>query len=119
MPDERPDWYVALKVACEAEGQTAVAKRLDVCKATVSLLLSGKYGARTEHLEARIRAVLMKATCQCPVLGEIPLSYCHEQQGPLELITSHLTVQLYRACQTCPNSRSNATASQKPLPTKE
>lgn len=102
LPANAPAWLQALHAECCRTNQATVARRLGVCPATVSLVLKGTYGAKTDRIEARVREVLVPAYRTCPVLGEIETSQCLEEQTR-PYFPDPIRSALYKACQTCPH----------------
>ncbi|VUX47883.1 conserved hypothetical protein [Candidatus Defluviicoccus seviourii] len=103
-----PDWVAALAVACDAAGsQAGTAARVGYSGAVVSQVLKRDYRGSYDAVEAAVRARIMGATVDCPVLGQILLEDCHNYQraagtGARE---STLQVRLARACPACPQRR--------------
>lgn len=100
-----PDWVGALAAACDAAGrQSVVAARLGYSPAVVSQVLKRDYRGNYEAVEAAVRARLMAATIECPVLGQILLEDCHDHQRAAQAGAreSTLQVRLARACPACP-----------------
>lgn len=53
-----PAWMTRLQAAVGAEGLRKVGNRLDLSKATLSLVLRGKYMAKTDRIASRVLALL-------------------------------------------------------------
>lgn len=104
--DSTLDWLEALRRACAETSQSKVAARLHVSTTMVCQALAGKYRGNLGNLEARVRGELMNRTVDCPVLGEISLRRCQDEQRRPFATTNHIRVQLYLACRgTCPHRR--------------
>ncbi len=72
-------WLEILRQRAEMVGRAEVARELGVSAATISLLLSGKYPASTEQMEARVMKMYGRGgKVVCPVLGEIAPGKCAE-----------------------------------------
>ncbi len=72
-------WLEVLKQRAEVVGRPATAKELGISPATLSLLLSGKYPASTEHMEERVMKMYGRGgKVVCQVLGEIEPAKCAE-----------------------------------------
>lgn len=100
-----PEWIVTLAEACDRSSQGKVADLLGVSSTQINQALHNNYAGRMDKLEQRVRGELMKATVDCPVLGEISTRKClDEQQRPFSS-TNSLRLQLFRTCPTCPNRR--------------
>ena len=94
-----------LRQMVEELGQAEVARRLGKSAAAISQILSGKYQAAPDEILRRVIEIFGGVSLQCPVLGEIPLAQCADEQKKPFAATSHQRVALYRACQTCPQNR--------------
>ena len=106
--DPAPDWIVVLAEACNAETQTAVARKLGYSSATVSLVLSNGYEkGDVVRIEALVRGILMAETVHCPVLSAaIGRDVCSTwQKRPFSTASSN-AVRMYQGCRSgCPHSR--------------
>lgn len=72
-------WIEILRQRADLVGRAEVARELGVSAATISLLLSGKYPASTEQMEARVMKMYGRGgMIVCPVLGEIEPGKCAE-----------------------------------------
>jgi len=94
------DWIQALAAVCDQTSQAAAARKLGISTASISLLLRGTYTADTTRMEAKVRSFLIAEARSCPVLGEIPLTRCFEEQTA-PYFPSPLRGDLYRACRSC------------------
>jgi hypothetical protein len=103
--DPPPDWVVALAEACQRERQSAVARRLGYSDAVISTVLRGTYRGDVGAVETKVRAALMATHVACPVLGDIELSRCLDEQARPFAATSGFRVRMYHACRACPNNR--------------
>ena len=97
------DWLEVLRGRVAELGAGRVAADLSVSKATISLVINGKYGASTAAIEARVRAVYERAEgVACPELGTISASLCLETKKKARRIGnragSPATLRLYRRC---------------------
>ena len=97
-----------LRQQVEARGQGAVSRELGVSKASVSLILSGKYQASTEHIEARVMKLYGgREGLICPHQGrEISPAECADLYGRavsvgLRATGNPATLRQYHACQHC------------------
>lgn len=103
---QMPDWVEQL--AQEANRITAAkaAKRIGYSGAVLSHVFSNNYPGDIARVEAKVRGALMSATVSCPVLGEIGLDHCLDQQKMKNTGASSIRAKLHRACRAgCPNSR--------------
>lgn len=96
-------WIEMLKKACEASSQKAVAAKVGYSPATISQVLSGTYRGDLSRVQAAVEGALMRATVDCPVIGELPRQRCIEHQRAPFAPTNPMRVQLYAACKTCPH----------------
>lgn len=104
---EAPDWVVALAMECDRRGGFRKAAEVaDISRATVSMLIRNRYDRAAESVEHKVRGRLMGDAVECPVLGELRRDRCLEHQARKlgDLGSSPMNVQLYRACQACPNN---------------
>lgn len=100
-------WLELLRKAVESPGasQGSVAKALGYGSGTVvSLVLAGKYPAKTDKIEARVLAVFGRV--QCPHLDEeISGAKCIEYCTRAAPTSSPFAMRHWIACQSCPNRR--------------
>ena len=98
-----PDWLARLRAEAAASSIAAVARRIDMARASVSLVLSGDYPAGLDRVEARVRAKLMDQV-RCPAFGDdIALAKCRAQAARPFSGASGRAARLWQACRTCPN----------------
>ncbi|MDY0212583.1 MAG: helix-turn-helix transcriptional regulator [Desulfuromonadaceae bacterium] len=100
-----PDLHNLLRQRVDATSQAHVAREIGYSSATISQILSGKYGGDSSLVMARVEEVYGATTVQCPVLGEIPLKKCASHSRREFAATNPLRVSLHRACRTCPHNR--------------
>ncbi len=87
--------------------QGQVARELDISKAALSQILSGKYKADTARMEAKVLAIYGHGgQVPCPVLGETTPSECannHERARRVGLKGGNPnTLRLLQTCLNCP-----------------
>lgn len=103
-------WLAILVRHVETKGRPTVARELDVSAATLSLVLSGKYPASTEHVEKKVMSIYGHGgKVQCPVLGEIDPALCTDKWELAHKVRgagNPATIRLYIACRKC-DLRSN------------
>ena len=104
--DPMPDWLVELAQLADAEGLGGAEKRIGYSRSAISTVLNGKYLGDMARVEEMVRGALMAATVHCPVLGELPRNQCLDWQKKPYAPTSSYRVQMFVACQNCPNARS-------------
>jgi hypothetical protein len=101
-----PKWLVVLQEKCDLASQRQVADHLGVSNAVISQALKQKYPGDIISLEKKVRGAFMGETVNCPVLGELGLNKCLQNQGEKMSSVNPLRVQLYRACNgPCENSQ--------------
>ncbi|MGR3435248.1 MAG: hypothetical protein ACU0CO_10225 [Shimia sp.] len=101
---EVPEWVAALVMECDRTSQNAAAEKLGRSSSVVSAVIRNRYGAGTDAIEDRVRAVFMSGMIDCPLLGEITTADClgwRDKAGELKS-TFRLTVRMFRACNRCP-----------------
>lgn len=114
-------WYTLLDqaVAEHPDGCAGVAERLRragevrVSRTQLSLVIAGKYPARTERLAAKVLAVLDRRSC--PYLGaEVDLPHCVEvNRGPAPT-WDPAALDNRRICQTCPHRPNSPSSGETP-----
>jgi len=103
------DWIDALRQACAAESQHALAERLGYSDAVVSAVLRGKYRGDLARVEQQVRDVVLRPTVSCPLLGTITGAECVANQRIEHPTSNPLKQAIWRACRSgCPNSRLEA-----------
>ncbi len=110
-------WLDLLRQAADATSNQAAADALTetarglghnckVSRSTVSLVLNGKYPAKTDRIELLV--MTRYGRVQCPFLEtEISFADCrehHERDAPT---SSPYAMRHWRACQSCPNRKEN------------
>lgn len=98
-------WIESLKAACATSSQSAVATRIGMSPAVVNQVLKGSYNGNLSNVQARVEGALMGITVDCPVVGDMPLNRCIENQLRPFAATNPLRVRLHRACKTCDQNR--------------
>jgi hypothetical protein len=106
--EDVPDWVCALVKACDSRGasQNSVAGRVGVTGAVISQVLRNKYPARTDRIEARVRAIFLDGQISCPALGKITSESCLNWRDASHALNSvsPARVQMFRACKACPRN---------------
>jgi len=100
-----PDWIAVLARECDAKTQTQVGLELACSPSAVNAVLARRYPGRLDRFEQKVRGRYMKATLECPVLGEIATHEClaNQVQAKRFKATNPLRRELFVACKTCPN----------------
>lgn len=101
-----PQWVRALAEECDRSSQQKAAARLGRSGSLINQVLRHIYTGRYDDIEARVKGTLMGAVVTCPVLAEISLRECLEEQAKPYANTNPRRVKLYKACRAgCPNYR--------------
>lgn len=102
-----PDWIQRLAEECGATNQSDVARRLGRSAAMVSTVLRAKYKGDMAAVEDVVRGRLMRATVQCPALGEISTATCRDWMAKAGKFSNETSerVRMYRACRSCPRMK--------------
>jgi hypothetical protein len=97
----KPDLLNLLRDKCASLGQSNVAKQLGYSAAAISQILSNSYKGDSATILNRVEVVFGGLSVSCPVLGEIPMANCSDEQKKPFAATSHQRVALWKACQAC------------------
>lgn len=100
-----PDWIEELARFADRDGLAGAEKATGYSRSAVSYALNCKYTGDIGRLEEMVRGAMMALTVNCPVLGEIGRDRCLDWQRKPYAATSSHRVQMFRACQGCPNRR--------------
>lgn len=103
--EEIPDWIIALADQCDAIGIRAVAVKAGLSKTTVHEAVRHSYKAALDNVEQKVRGAFMGKTVECPVLDEITVDLCLENQKRPFSAANPTRVALHRTCPTCPFNR--------------
>ena len=97
-------WLELLRTACAASNNQAVADEIGLSRTAISLVLNGKYPAKTDKIELKV--MTRYARVQCPHLAqEITFADCrgyHAREAPT---SSPFAMRHWRACQGCQHRR--------------
>jgi len=98
-----PDWVIVLCRACARTNQSKVATQLGVNAGYVSNALRGANREYLTTTEEAVRALLMRETVSCPVLGEeTSLAACRNLRRGVEAgRRSPIQKQARAACPSC------------------
>lgn len=100
-------WKQVLAGQVEAKGAGAVARELGISATTVSLVLSGKYGASTDRIERKVVAIYGEdGRVDCPEMGvKITPAKCVETWELAKRIgvkaSNPAKIRLYKGCLKC------------------
>jgi len=103
-------WLDLLRDAAKATSKQAVADELSrlgkkkIGRTAISLILNGKYPAKTERIETLV--LTRYARVQCPHLNEnIPFAQCRDHHTKDAPTHSPFAMRHWRACQECQHRR--------------
>lgn len=95
-------------------GIKKVSEQLGISRSTLSLVLSGKYIASTEHVAQKVLQVLSRV--QCPHLQmDITHQQCRENSTRDAPTTSPRQMKFWRACQTCAHNQNEIKRASNPV----
>jgi len=98
-------WIKKLKAVVEERGLGQVARELNISKTSVSLAVSGKYGASTDKIKERVEAVYAQGGIDCPILGRVNPETCAESRDRANKIGLKAgnpeNLKLYVSCLKC------------------
>lgn len=95
---EPPEYVLVLAERCDSTSQAQVAIKLGYSNTAVNQVLRKKYTGSYEAMERAVGGAFQNAKVNCPVLGEIAMRACLEnQRKPYSSINS-THVRLYRNC---------------------
>ncbi|MEX2524462.1 MAG: XRE family transcriptional regulator [Gammaproteobacteria bacterium] len=99
------EWIKVLQRECKRSSQNRVAQELGVSTSVINQCLKGTYSGRVKRIQSLVEGRYMKATVECPVIGELPKDRCMDFQARRNnfAATNPVRVQLHQACPTCPN----------------
>jgi hypothetical protein len=100
-----PDWIMRLAAECDSKTQAQVGQELGASGSAVNAVLGRRYPGRLDRLEQKVRGLYMKATVECPVLGEISTKDCldNQRQAKTFRATNPIRRDLFIECKRCPN----------------
>jgi hypothetical protein len=98
------EWLEVLRREVAGSSQAAVARDLQVSETTISLVLAGRYGAKTTAIERLVRGRYLGAKVQCPAAGfDLPANLCVVYQRVPFAPGNPSRVRFQLACPSCPN----------------
>jgi lambda repressor-like predicted transcriptional regulator len=93
-------WLTILRTKVAGSSRQAVADELDVSRTTISLVLDGKYPAKTDKIAAKVMDMYARVTC--PHTGvEITHAECRITSTAATPTSSPQAMRQWRACQSC------------------
>lgn len=99
------DLMTLLRQKISETSQAHVARMLEISGSALSQLMGGTYKAAPDSILERVREVYGGISVECPVLGEITLARCAQEQKRPFAATNPQRVRLYRECRTCKNRK--------------
>lgn len=106
------EWMNVLKAQCEEKSQLQVARELRQrdgfpSGGIINQVLHDKYPYEQglTRLQALVEGRYMRATVDCPELGELALDECQAWQSTPLSTANSLRIEMFRACRICPNRR--------------
>ncbi|MBN2752584.1 MAG: LysR family transcriptional regulator [Rhodospirillaceae bacterium] len=98
-----PAWLAALRDIARQHSIAAAAEQIGRSRTAVSLVLAGKYPAKSlTALQTAVEAALNE-DIHCPILGQITSNACLDTQNQPFNTTSPQAVKLARTCRACPH----------------
>ncbi|AOJ10575.1 helix-turn-helix domain-containing protein [Burkholderia mayonis] len=95
-------WLTLLRSAVAASTQTDVARKLDLSRTTISLVLSGKYPGKTDRVAARVLRVFGQVKCK-HTAELVTLAVCLDFAARRPPVNNPLALSHWRTCQSCPH----------------
>lgn len=86
-------------------GLEGVARKIGRSKSAVCHVLRGTYKGNPDNIIALVERAFSVEAIECPVLGNIPLNRCIEEQGKPFAVTNRIRVALARTCPACEKKR--------------
>lgn len=93
-------WLTILAQAVKSSSRQAVADKLDVSRTAISLVLSGKYPAKTDKIAAKVLDMFARITCAHTGV-EITHAECRALSTSAVPTSSPQAMRHWRACQSC------------------
>ena len=99
-------WLEILRRQADTRGRAVVARELGISSSTISLVLSDKYPATTDAIEARVMAIYgNNGKVACPAMGDINPELCVSFWEKAQKIGvkcgNPATIRLYKCCLKC------------------
>lgn len=95
-------WFELFKAAVKSSSCQKVADTLDISRTTVSLIVNGKYPAKTDKIAALVMDTYGRV--QCPHLNaEISNNECRLHHSAEVPTSSPRAMRHWKACQSCPH----------------
>lgn len=95
-------WLTLLRSAVSATSQADVARRLDLSRTSISLVLAGKYPGKTDRVAARVLRILGQVKCT-HTAELVTATVCLDFAARRPPVNNPLKLLHWRACQSCPH----------------
>lgn len=103
---EMPDWVGVLAANCDVTSQAQVAIAISYSSPVVSAVISNTYKGNLQAVELAVRGAFNNLQAGCPVLGDIPMQRCLENQRLPFASHNPIRRELFYSCRAgCPHSR--------------
>ncbi len=99
-----PDWLELLKAEIAHTSITKTAQRLAFGRSTISMVVSGKYPAKTDEIAAQVRRVLGRVKCPYQE-KELSTQECQRIAGLPRPQGNPSGLRQWVACQGCVNNQ--------------
>lgn len=96
-------WLALLREAVSVSSQAEVARKLELSRTTISLVLAGKYPGKTDRVAARVLRVFGQVKCTHTAEPVTPV-VCMNFAARRPPVNNPLALSHWRTCQTCPHS---------------
>ncbi len=96
-------WYELLNSKVEKLGRRQVENDTGMSRTTLSQVLNNKYPGNMANIEKAVITAYANLNVVCPVLGEIPVKRCLNEQVKPFSASNPQRVKLFRACRDCPH----------------
>lgn len=105
------DWMAELNHQIKLKTQRKVAAELQVSATMVNQVVNGTYPGSLDTIRIKVEGKYLNSCVSCPVLGDIPVNECLENQQRPFSASNPQRVKVFRACRAgCPNSKLENTA---------
>lgn len=100
-PAPVPDWVMVLARECDRSNQGVVSQRIGYSRTVPSMVITNRYKGDLTAVETAVRDNLMDATVDCPVMGELFVDVCLDNQRRPRRQCSGFQIQMWHACRSC------------------
>lgn len=105
MTTSKPHWLQLLEKSAKATSIGKTAEVVGYSRTSVSQALAGKYPGDLAKMEQKVlQALELPMAVDCPHLKlKLPTSMCNQFSAVPAPIHNPVSIQIWRACQTCAN----------------